>query len=103
MVLSAGVLQAPRHAEAHVVQDEVHDGQAHPRLLTRFGSCRTEINNMPKKRRVRMKTKTNGRGRVAQIYLAAVMNGLAGAESVKKGTMLCSLANSELSPPFSVY
>ena len=106
MVIShAGVLQAPRHAEADVVQDEVHDGEAHPRLLT--GSAERRDVNMPKreeKREVR-RAEDEDESERPKIYLAAsVMNGwtrgdLLGADSVKKGPCyLCSLAKSEIYP-----
>ena len=80
VISSAGVLQAPRHAKAHVVQDEVHDGQAHPGLLTPLqgiwpdGGIFFLLSNlvkMPKKAKRRVRTKkmkTDGRG---QSYLAA--------------------------------
>ena len=68
VISSAGVLQAPRHAEADVVQDEVHDGQAHPRLL----STEDAPEEKPGSRRGHLGNRRESRRRMeeAQIYLA---------------------------------
>ena len=104
MALSyAGVLQAPRHAEADVVQDEVHDGEAHPRLLT--GSAERRDVNMPKREEKREVRRAEDEDEWWRPNLSCCFGdewmgsrGFAGSRLCKKGTMLCSPTNSEIYP-----